>query len=111
MWSMMIDSLLSFPARISNTPKFRIFRRLRLFPNPFHQLQIFYIEAICCVPYYERIPTSFNTTHKSYSSDLPSTFIFHLRPQHINKKFHFRAQLLQQPPPFRAQLLQYPLSG
>jgi len=80
---------LSFPARFSNTPKFRIFRRLRLFPNPFYQLQIFYIEAICRVPDSERTSTYFNTRHQSYSSEPSSIFIFPLSTQHKNKYFNY----------------------
>jgi rRNA maturation protein Nop10 len=103
MFAFVGNKKLSFPARFSNTPKFSIFRRLRLFPYPFYQLQIFYIEAICCALEPERISPSFTTRHQSYSSEPSSSFIFSLftTPQK-QKKNIFRAIITTAPPHSKA---------
>jgi hypothetical protein len=70
---------------------------LRLFPYPFYQLQIFYIEAICCALEPERISPSFTTRHQSYSSEPSSSFIFSLFTTPQKQKKSFFAPLLLQP--------------
>jgi len=81
----------SFPARFSNTPKFRIFRSSRLFPYPFYQLQIFYIEAFCCALELERITPSLSTRHQSYSPKSSSSFILPLFTTSKKHKKHIFA--------------------
>ena len=96
----MCQELLSFPARFSNTTKNRIFRRLRLFHYPFYQLQIFYIEAICCALEPERITPSFNTNHQSYSPESSSSFILPPSTHHKKTKNHIFAPDTTIAPPY-----------